>query len=375
MFNTPIAFIIFNRPDTTQKVFNRIREVKPTKLLVIADGARKNHPDDVLKCQTARDIIQKVDWQCEILTNYAKVNLGCAKRIETGLNWVFEQVNSAIILEDDCLPDITFFPFAQQLLEKYAQCDRIMHIGGHNRLFQWRVEKQSYHFSYLYGSPHGWATWKRAWQHYSQDDSSWNNPDNLAYLEKVIVDERQRRQFEQLCAKIFTDPTLQDEWGYKWTFVKLAKKGLSLIPATNLVTHIGAGINGTHIKHKTLLNGSSLPQQPISFPLIEPSSIEVDLEFEKEHSCWSVGEPNAHYLQPLITKLIATGKNINALILIDKALSQNPDSLKFNLQKAKTLINLRQKKRAIPILKKILTFEANHLEAKMLMNVNSELEI
>jgi hypothetical protein len=350
---TPIAFIIFNRPETTTKVFEKISQIKPQQLLVIADGPRSHYPQDIERCRETRNIIDRVDWDCEVIKNYAEVNLGCAKRIETGLNWVFTLTDSAIILEDDCLPHSTFFAFCQELLNKYRSEERVMHIGGHNRLYQWRLDQQSYHFSYLYGSPHGWATWRRAWSCYNQDNSSWNNPQNLAYLAQVITDSEECDRFQKLCDRIFKDPNLLDEWGYKWTFVKLARQGLSIIPASNLVTHIGSGADATHIKHKTLLNGSSLLTEPLNFPLVHPTLLEVDLEFEREHGRWSIGEPSAIALQPLIKKLLATGKNINALVLIEKALSQEPDSVMLNYQKAKALLALKQPKRALPILARL----------------------
>ncbi|MBR8831080.1 MAG: hypothetical protein N5P05_003787 [Chroococcopsis gigantea SAG 12.99] len=354
MFDTPIVFIIFNRPATTEKVFAKIREVKPAQLLVIADGGRPDSLDDTEKCAAARRIIEGVDWDCQVIKNYSSTNLGCAKRIETGLNWVFQLVEEAIILEDDCLPDASFFPFCQQLLERYRHDGRVMQIGGHNRLFQWRLSRQSYHFSYLYGSPHGWATWRRAWNQYNLEDRAWDDPRNLLYLEQVIPDREDLQKFLRLCDRIFNDPDLEDEWGYKWTFVKLTGRGLSVIPATNLVTNIGCGAGGTHMKHRTLLNGSSIPKEPIGFPLVHPGTIEPDLEFETEHGCWSIGEPSAIALLPLIQKLLSGGQNINALVLLDKALSEQPDSILLNRWKAEALIALKQPRRAMAVIEHLL---------------------
>ncbi|NEP20029.1 MAG: hypothetical protein F6J97_24600, partial [Leptolyngbya sp. SIO4C1] len=366
LFPVPIVFIIFNRPHTTQQVFEQIRQAQPQELFVIADGPRSDRPQEPECCQATRQIIKQVDWDCTVRYNYAEENLGCAQRIATGLDWVFEHTEAAIILEDDCLPDPTFFPFCRQLLQRYGQDERVMQIGGHNRLFQWRLEQQSYHFSYLYGSPHGWATWRRAWQRYNQKNTPWNNPANLAYLEQIIQDDQERDRFQHLCDRIFSDPNFQDEWGYKWTFVKLSCRGLSVIPATNVVTHIGSGAEATHIKHKTVLNGSSLPQHPLSFPLVHPTNVEVDIEFEREHGRWSIGEPGALALQPLIRKLLATGRNIHALVLIDKGLSQQPHSSLLNYWKAQTLIALKQPQRAIPVLRHLLTLDPENAYAQAL---------
>src|SRR4030067_809654 len=118
---TPVAFLIFNRPDTTESVFREIARAKPEKLLVVADGARPEKAGEAEKCEQARRIISSVDWDCEVLKNYSDVNLGCKRRVSSGLDWVFETVEEAIILEADCLPDPSFFTFCEVLLEKYRE--------------------------------------------------------------------------------------------------------------------------------------------------------------------------------------------------------------------------------------------------------------
>ena len=129
---TPVAFLIFNRPDATRRVFESIRDAKPPLLLVVADGPRPDRPDDSRACAEARSLIDRVDWNCEVRTNYSDVNLGCGKRVSSGIDWVFQQVEEAIILEDDCVPDPTFFRFCEELLEKYRHDERISEIGGVN---------------------------------------------------------------------------------------------------------------------------------------------------------------------------------------------------------------------------------------------------
>ena len=117
--NTPVAFLIFNRPDTTQLVFNEIAKARPPKLLVVADGARTNKSGEAELCARTREIINQVDWECEVLTNYSDSNLGCRARVSSGLDWIFKQVPEAIILEDDCLPDPSFFRFCEEMLARY----------------------------------------------------------------------------------------------------------------------------------------------------------------------------------------------------------------------------------------------------------------
>ena len=162
--DTPIALFIFNRPDTTQKVFSAIRDSKPTKLLIVADGPRPERPEEEEICTATRAIVNQVDWPCEVLTNFADHNLGCKARISSGLNWVFETVEEAIILEDDCVPSLSFFPFCEQLLEQYRHDSRIMSISGSNFQFGKNKTSYSYHFSHFFHG-WGWASWQRAWEH------------------------------------------------------------------------------------------------------------------------------------------------------------------------------------------------------------------
>jgi hypothetical protein len=163
-----VALIIFNRTDTTKKVFEVLRQVKPAKLLVIADAPRHNYPDDIEKCAATRQIIEQVDWNCQVIKNYSEKNLGNKLRISTGLNWVFEQVEQAIILEDDCLPHPSFLPFCEDLLDKYQDDQRIMTRSGNNFQFGRKRTEYSYYFS-RYTLIWGWATWRRAWQHYDAE--------------------------------------------------------------------------------------------------------------------------------------------------------------------------------------------------------------
>jgi hypothetical protein len=169
---TPVAFIIFNRPQTTEAVFAEIARARPRQLLVIADGARTDHPDDSEKCSAARAVINRVNWDCDVSTNYAETNLGCKQRVSSGLDWVFGLVEKAIILEDDCLPEPTFFHFCQELLERYCDDWRVMHISGDNFQLGHRRSSDSYYFS-RYSHVWGWATWQRAWKFYDVEMKLW----------------------------------------------------------------------------------------------------------------------------------------------------------------------------------------------------------
>src|ERR1700750_1760932 len=110
----PVALFIFNRPRLTAKVYERIRAVRPRKFLVIADGPRSSRSGEDKLCQETREIVASPDWPCELITNFASKNLGCKRRVSSGLDWLFQQCPEAIILEDDCLPSLSFFKFCSE---------------------------------------------------------------------------------------------------------------------------------------------------------------------------------------------------------------------------------------------------------------------
>src|SRR4028118_433764 len=183
---TPVVLIIFNRPAQTEKVFEVIRQAKPPKLLVIADGSRAERPGEAEKCAAARAVIDRVDWDCEVFKNYSDVNLGCDPRISSGLNWVFETVEEAIILEDDCVPHPTFFRYCEELLERYRHDARVMNISGQNVLFGRHRTEYSYYFS-RYTLCWGWASWRRAWQYFDVDVKLWPEIRDQNLIKNVLV--------------------------------------------------------------------------------------------------------------------------------------------------------------------------------------------
>lgn len=239
--NTPIVLIIYKRPESTQLVFDKISEAKPTQLFVIADGPRVESESTL--CEKARAILTQVDWPCDIKINYSDINLGCMQRVSSGLDWVFSQVESAIILEDDCLPNLSFFYFCQELLNYYQQDQRIWTISGNN--FQDGIKRTdfSYFFS-KYPLIWGWATWKRAWEHFDANLTSWSEEFALEIIQSVCEDEHEQ-QYRLHRFKDITQGRL-DAWAPRWLFTCWANNGLSVIPEVNLVSNIGFGSQGTH---------------------------------------------------------------------------------------------------------------------------------
>ena len=275
---TPVAFIIFKRPDTTEKVFEAIRQAKPPKLLVIADGARQDMPGEAEKCAATRAIIDRVDWDCEVLKNYSEINLGCRKRVSSGLDWVFDNVEEAIILEDDCLPHPTFFHFCEELLERYRYDLRIASISGQNVQLGRRRTEYSYYFS-CYNHIWGWATWKRAWQYFDVDMKSWPEIKKRCLLVDILL-ESQGVKFwtEKLQATYDGDI---DTWDMQWTLACWLQSGLCILSNVNLISNIGFGVEGTNIKSKKgrfFKRYANMPTEAMKFPLKHPPNIMRDLQ-------------------------------------------------------------------------------------------------
>ncbi|RSD35371.1 MAG: methyltransferase FkbM [Methanohalophilus sp.] len=270
---TPVVFIIFNRPETTEKVFNEIARAQPPQLFVIADGPRKDNISDSIKCAAAREIINRVDWECEVFTNYSEVNMGCKLRISSGLDWVFENVNEAIILEDDCLPHPDFFKYCEELLDFYREDNRIMHIGGNNFLCARESLEYSYYFS-AYSHVWGWATWKRAWKYYDVNMESWPYVRKHNYLSVFFPNKIEYQNRIKIWNSVYEGEI--DTWDYQWMFAILSQGGFSILPKNNLISNIGFGNEATHTKIEDKFH-SNLEVENIQFPLIHPSFVMRDL--------------------------------------------------------------------------------------------------
>lgn len=264
----PVLFLIFNRPDTTQQVFNEIRKTRPNKLFIAADGPRKNNSNDALLCQQTRDIVNLIDWDCEVHTLFREENLGCKFAVSSAIDWFFSHVEEGIILEDDCLPDQSFFPFCQELLERYRDDERIMMISGDNFQFGRKRDDYSYYFS-RYAHIWGWATWRRGWKHYDRDMKLWPEVKRGNWLFDILLDRKIVNYWEKIFDQSFNGEI--NTWDYQWVFSCWIQNGLSIIPDVNLVTNIGFGDRSTHTKVDTPF--SNMPVEKMRFPIIHPPFI------------------------------------------------------------------------------------------------------
>lgn len=241
-FKTPILFIVFNRLETTQKVFNVIKRIKPDFFYIVADGPRLNRSEDLTQCLEVKNyIIDNIDWDCEVKTLFREENLGCGYAPYTAITWFFSHVDEGIILEDDCLPDISFFPYCEELLEKFRD-DNIAIISGCN--FSHDKNQDSYLFSAI---PYtwGWATWKKNWLQYDYEIKKWGSINKNEYLKYLFNDIEFRLFWKKIFDDIYKTPP-NDIWDYQFFFSCFLQRQLSVVPSSNLVSNIGHGAHATH---------------------------------------------------------------------------------------------------------------------------------
>jgi len=275
MFSTPILFLVFNRPDTTKQVFAKIRKIQPKQLFIAADGAREDREDEQEKVEEVRNIIlDNIDWDCEVKTLFREKNLGCGKAVSEGITWFFKNVEQGIILEDDTLPDLSFFPFCEELLIKYKDNKTISMISGDN--FQKGIKrgKDSYYFS-IYTHIWGWASWRRAWEGYDLYIKEY--PDFKK--KKIIRKLGMPNEFYDYWLNIFSKTYLLefDTWDYSWQFHIFKTEGITIIPQKNLVKNIGFIDSATHT-NKSHSNKYTIETHSIDSCIKHPSKTEKNIE-------------------------------------------------------------------------------------------------
>jgi hypothetical protein len=243
MFDTPILFLIFNRPDPTKLVFEEIRKLKPKSLYIAADGPREGNSNDIAKCAQTRKLVETIDWNCEVKRLYRDENLGCGKAISSAITWFFDIVEMGIILEDDCLPHPHFFAFCETMLKKYKDIDSIKFIGGTNYQIYSNKLQCSYYFS-SYSHVWGWATWRRVWKEY---DFSLKN---ITYkkFKNVLNNYSDNRSYKRYWKFIYKKikHKLIDTWDFQLSISILYNNGLSIIPNNNLIKNLGFSNDATH---------------------------------------------------------------------------------------------------------------------------------
>ena len=263
---TAVLFLVFNRPDTTAQVFEAIRQAKPPRLYVAADGPRAGREGEAERVAKVREIATAVDWPCVVKTLFRAENLGCKYAVSGAITWFFEQEEQGIILEDDCLPSQSFFWFCENMLNRFSKNEAIMSVTGTN-ITRGLTFEADYFFS-RYALMWGWASWARAWKKYDLDLEHWPRHRQSGHLKelgisgaakieawKKILNRTKRREI--------------DTWDYQWIYTCWLHNGLTISQAKNLVRNIGYSNDATHTTgyHPIL---SNLKPNELEWPLKEP---------------------------------------------------------------------------------------------------------
>ena len=267
---TPVLILVFKRPDLTPRVFAEIRNARPEKLFIAADGPRDTSDRDSELCRKTREVVSGIDWDCEVRTLFREKNLGCRRAISEAITWFFGHVEEGIILEDDCLPHQSFFSFCRSMLDRFRPDTRIMHIAGEATLRE-NITGDSYYFSPI-PRVWGWATWRRAWDLY--DDTMHDYPAFTASgaIKKIFKNRYHRYFWLQILETMYKRNI--DTWDFVWTYSIFRHGGLAVNPNKNLVKNIGFGATATHTAEpRGIINTELSCMDP---ELKHPSEVSVD---------------------------------------------------------------------------------------------------
>ncbi len=262
---TPVIFCVFNRPQTTRQVFETIRQARPERLFVVADGPRPDRSDDAAACEEVRRIATAADWDCDVRTNFAETNIGLARRMFTGISWAFEQAEQAIILEDDCLPNSSFFRFCAELLDRYHDDSRLMAVSGECYQYRKTCAPYSYDFS-RYTHCWGWATWRRAWSLLDFDMGTWPEAKASGWVREWFPDPASAEYWEDVFEGVYT--SRRNSWFYRYMYACFLNGGLTVQPAVNMVCNVGWGVEGTNCRGRS--QAVFPPPEEMVWPLRHP---------------------------------------------------------------------------------------------------------
>lgn len=276
-----ILLLGFNRPDLAEQVLAKIRVFQPEQLFLAVDGPRKDCPDDATQCRKMQLLVNRVDWPCEINTLFRDENLGCRRAVSGAITWFFDHVEEGLILEDDCIPDHSFFYYCSDLLKRYRDTSRVMCISGSNFQQGQLRGNGSYYFS-IYNHCWGWASWRRAWNLYDDKMTDWRRLSESGQLSQMLGPvgaSAWQRRFDSVKRKTV------DSWAYTWTYSCWVHHGLTALPNRNLTTNIGFDERATHTRSSINTLGNR-PLQSLDLPLTHPPNVERDVaadQFTQRH--------------------------------------------------------------------------------------------
>ncbi|GAB3855523.1 hemolytic protein HlpA [Nocardioides maradonensis] len=281
---TAVVLIGFNRPRHTARTLEAIAAARPEQLFLVADGPRPGRPDDTAACAEVRAVMDAVDWPCEVHRRYSEVNLGCEGNVETGLDWVFGQVDEAIIFEDDCVADPTFFAYAAELLERYRDDHRVWQVAGNaHGVPASCFGGDSYRFA-AWASVWGWATWADRWQrHRAVFPRDHRGPSGDAPVRTVPADPRPELLVTRSGRAHFAEAATSADvvrhgWDKHWWLTMMTEGALAATPAVNMVQNVGFGADATH----GVFERETEPALPMPLPLRHPAAVALDVEVERD---------------------------------------------------------------------------------------------
>ncbi len=276
----PVLLLVFNRKNAALSVLRRIAQAGPARLFIAADGPRPDKPGECERCAEVRQaVLDAVTWPCEVTTLFRDTNLGCRKAVSSAITWFFDHVESGIVLEDDCLPALSFFRFCGELLGRYQNDPRILSISADCFTPEKLHEDASYYFS-KYQHCWGWASWRRAWRLYDAALVAWPSFKQGGGL--ATCADGNSRVFTRHFAKAFDDVQFGrvDSWALQWMLTGWVNGMLTILPATNMVQNTGFGGDSTHTRESNDWM-SRLPACDIAFPLVHPASIRRNIAADR----------------------------------------------------------------------------------------------
>lgn len=289
--NVPVLMVFFNRSEPLKKVFEAVRKARPKKLFLAQDGPRPSNAIDVRNIVACRDVVKNIDWDCDVYTNYSDINLGCGKRMSSAITWAFEHVDRLMILEDDCVPNQSFFPFCEELLERYKDDERISMISGMNHLEKYQNYNNDSYIFCSSGAIWGWATWKRQWQNY---DFEMNFVDRLDVFNKIKKSNYPKCYKKDLIkqgknrVETLKKGKKLSSWTFQYNMIRFLNNQVTIVPSVNMISNVGLTGDSTHASStmkmipKGLQKVFYMERHDIPFPLKHPEVIYRDDEFDKK---------------------------------------------------------------------------------------------
>lgn len=272
-YSVPVVVIVFNRKTLAEKLLKILEKIRPCRLFVIADGARPNVDGENVRVEEVRQLFENVPWPCEIFRNFSEENMGCDERIPAGLDWVFQYVDRAVILEDDCIPSEQFFQYAEDMLDQYDDDPNVMMIAGSNMMPDYRIYDCCCFSARTY--TWGWATWKRAWNYYCSSKTEWERIQRDGTLAGIYP--RRTRYYVKKELNYYFDKG-QCPWDYLWWISCMGQNGLCAVPQVNLISNQGFGEDATHTKNRGNYSGKTFSLQ---FPLQYPQRVVRDRRIDR----------------------------------------------------------------------------------------------